>query len=83
MTYLTDLQPFAIRSRNEEVLEEVSKQRLEKRLRDNRQPRSGRAYALILRAADAAAALSETCGEACFTYSLRAGREGAPNRQIR
>jgi hypothetical protein len=47
MTYLTDLQPFAIRSRNEEVLKEVSKQRLEKRLRDNRQPRSGRAYVLI------------------------------------
>ena len=47
MTYLTDLQPFAIRSRNEEVLKEVSKLRLEKRLRDNRRPRSGRAYALI------------------------------------
>ncbi len=47
MTHLTDLQPFAIRSRNEEVLKEMSKLRLEKRLRDNRQPRPGRTYALI------------------------------------
>ena len=47
MTYFADFHPFAIRARNEEVLEEVSRLGLEKRLRDNRQPRSGRAYALI------------------------------------
>jgi hypothetical protein len=47
MSYFADLQPFAIRTRNKEVLKEVGKQRLEKRLRDYRRSRSGRAYVLI------------------------------------
>jgi hypothetical protein len=47
MTYFAGLEPFAIMAHNEELLREVSKLRLEKRLRDKRQPRSGRAFAFI------------------------------------
>jgi hypothetical protein len=47
MNYFADLQPSAIRDHNQELLREVSRLRLEKRLRDNRQPRSGRAFAVI------------------------------------
>jgi hypothetical protein len=45
MNYFADLQPTAIRDHNQELLREVSRLRLEKRLRDNRQPRSGGALA--------------------------------------
>ena len=49
MTYFAGLEPFAIRAHNEEVLEEVSRLRLEKRLREDRQPRSGRPHAFIFK----------------------------------
>ena len=49
MNYFTTLELFVIRDHNEEVLGEVSKLRLEKRLRENRQPRSGRRFALSFR----------------------------------
>ena len=47
MSYFAGLEPYAIRCHNQEILREVSKRRLEKRLRDQHQPRSGRAYAFI------------------------------------
>ena len=47
MTYYADFGLFATRRHNEEVLREVSKLRLEKRLRKRCQPRSCRAYAFI------------------------------------
>jgi hypothetical protein len=47
MNYFADLEPFAIRDHNEEVLREVRKLRLEKRLRDNCQPKSGRVGTFI------------------------------------
>lgn len=49
MSYFADLEPCVIRDHNEGLLREMSKLRLEKRLRDNRQSRSGRAYAFILK----------------------------------
>jgi hypothetical protein len=49
MTYYAGFGPFTIRDTNEEVLREVSKLRLEKRLRETRQLRSGRSYALTFR----------------------------------
>jgi hypothetical protein len=49
MSYFADLEPFAIRDHNQEVLREVRKLRLEKRLRDNRQPKSGRVGTFIFR----------------------------------
>jgi hypothetical protein len=39
MTYYAGFTPFAIRDHNQEVLREVRKLRLEKRLRENRRPR--------------------------------------------
>ena len=49
MTYFTTLEPFTIRAHNQEVLREVRKLRLEKRLRETRQPRSDRRFALDFR----------------------------------
>jgi hypothetical protein len=49
MNYFADLEPFAIRDHNEEVLREVSKLRLEKCLRDNCQPKSGRVGTFIFK----------------------------------
>ena len=49
MSYFAGLEPFAIRCHNQEILREVSKLRLEKRLRDQHQPRSGRAFTLIFK----------------------------------
>ena len=49
MTYGASFAPFAIRDHNEEVLREVSKLRLEKRLRETRQPQSGQHFAYTLR----------------------------------
>jgi hypothetical protein len=39
MSYFADLEPFVIRAHNQELINEVSKLRLEKRLRENRRPR--------------------------------------------
>ena len=47
MNYFADLQPSAIRDHNQELLLVVSRLRLEKHLRDNGQPRSGRTLAFI------------------------------------
>jgi hypothetical protein len=47
MSYFADLEAFVIRAHNQELINEVSKLRLEKHLRDNHQPRSGRAFAFI------------------------------------
>jgi hypothetical protein len=47
MSYFADLEPFVIRAHNQELINEVSKLRLEKRLWDNHQPRSGHAFAFI------------------------------------
>jgi hypothetical protein len=47
MTYYAGFAPFAIRDHSEEVLREVSRLRLEKRLRENRQPKSGRVGTFI------------------------------------
>jgi hypothetical protein len=47
MSYFADLEPFVIRAHNQELINEVSKLRLEKHLRDNHRPRSGRAFAFI------------------------------------
>jgi hypothetical protein len=49
MTYYAGFGHFAIRNHNEEVLREVRKLHLEKRLRDNRKPRSGHPYASIFK----------------------------------
>jgi hypothetical protein len=49
MTYYTGFGPFAIRDHNEEMLREVRKLRLEKRLRRASQPRYGRRFALPFR----------------------------------
>ena len=81
MTYYADFGLFATRPRNEEVLREVKvapREAVAEEVPTAVWPRFRH-----LRAADATAALSETCGEACFTYGLRAGREGVLNRQIR
>ena len=47
MSYFADLEPFVIRAHNQELINEVSKLRLEKRLWDNHHPRSGHAFAFI------------------------------------
>jgi hypothetical protein len=39
MSYFADLEAFVIRAHNQELINEVSKLRLEKRLRENRRPR--------------------------------------------
>jgi hypothetical protein len=49
MMYYASFDPLAIREHNGGVLKEVSKLLLEKRLRDNRQPLSGRPFAFTLR----------------------------------
>jgi hypothetical protein len=49
MIYYAGFELFTIRARNEEVLREVSKLRLEKRLREARQPQSGHHFAHTLR----------------------------------
>jgi len=49
MTYYAGFGPFAIRDHNEEMLREVSKLRLEKRLRETRKPQSGQHFAYTLR----------------------------------
>jgi hypothetical protein len=49
MTYYADLAPSAIRDHNEEVLMEVRKLRLEKRLRENHRPRPNWRFALAFR----------------------------------
>ena len=49
MTHYADFGPFAIRDHNEEVLREVSKLRLEMRLREARQPQSGQHFVYTLR----------------------------------
>jgi hypothetical protein len=49
MTHYADFGPFAIRDHNKEVLREVRKLRLEKRLRENRRPRPSRRFALAFR----------------------------------
>jgi hypothetical protein len=47
MTYYAGFEPFTVKEHNEEVFREVSRLRLEKRLRDNRQPRSARVGTFI------------------------------------
>lgn len=47
MTYYAGFAHFTVKNHNEEVLREVSRLRLEKRLRDNRQPKSGRVGTFI------------------------------------
>ena len=47
MTYYAGFGPFPNRDRNEEVLREVSKLRLEKRLRENRRPQAGWRFTFI------------------------------------
>jgi hypothetical protein len=49
MTYYADFGTFTISDANEEVLREVRKLRLEKRLRENHKPRYGRRFALPFR----------------------------------
>jgi hypothetical protein len=49
MTYYASFETFAIRDHNEEVLSEVSKLRLEKRLRENRRPQPSWRFALALK----------------------------------
>jgi hypothetical protein len=49
MTYYAGFAPFAIRDHTEEVLREVRKLRLEKRLRENRRPRPSWRFALAFR----------------------------------
>ena len=44
MMYYAGFEPFSIRDHNEQVLREVRKLRLETRLRDRRQPWSGRTF---------------------------------------
>ncbi len=50
MSYYSDFDPYFIRERNEELRREVSTYRLEKRLRQNREPRSGRFVVFVSRA---------------------------------
>jgi hypothetical protein len=47
MTYYAGFEPITVKDHGEEVLTEVSRLRLEKRLRENRQPRSGRVGTFI------------------------------------
>jgi hypothetical protein len=47
MNYFAEPQTSAIRDHNQELLREMSRLRFEKRLRDNRLPRSGGAFAFI------------------------------------
>ena len=49
MTYYAGFGPFAIRDHNEDVLREVRKLRLEKRLRESSRPRPGWRFALAFR----------------------------------
>jgi hypothetical protein len=49
MTYGAGFAPFAIRDHNEEVLREVRRLRLEKRLRENRRPQPSWHLALAFR----------------------------------
>ena len=49
MTYYAGFGPFTIRDHNEEVLREVRKLRLEKRLREDRRPRPSWRFALAFR----------------------------------
>lgn len=49
MTYYAGFEPLGIRDHNEEVLREVSKLRLEKRLREAQEARSGRRFAIPFR----------------------------------
>ena len=49
MTYYASFETFAIRDHNEEVLRQVRKLRLEKRLRENRRPRPSWRFALAFR----------------------------------
>ncbi len=49
MTYYAGFGSFAIRDHNEEILGEVRKLRLEKRLRETRQPQSGQHFAYTVR----------------------------------
>jgi hypothetical protein len=49
MMYYAGFDPLAIRGHNEGALTEVSRLLFEKRLRDNREPRSGRPFAFTLR----------------------------------
>jgi hypothetical protein len=49
MTYYARFETFAIRDHNEEVLSEVRKLRLGKRLRENRRPRPSRRFAPAFR----------------------------------
>ena len=51
MTYYAGFELFAIRDHNEEMLREVSKLRLEKRLRDNRGSSDLHFFALARRSA--------------------------------
>ena len=47
MTYYAGFGPSAIRDHNEEVLSEVRKLRLQKRLRENRRSQAGRRFTFI------------------------------------
>jgi hypothetical protein len=49
MTYHAGFELFTLRNHNEEVLREVSKQRLEKRLQEARQPQPGQQFVHTLR----------------------------------
>jgi hypothetical protein len=49
MSYFADLEAFVIRAHNQELINEVSKLRLEKRLRENRRPRPSWRLALAFR----------------------------------
>jgi hypothetical protein len=49
MTYCAGFGPFTITDQNEEVPKEVSKLRLETRLRETRQPKSGQDFACTSR----------------------------------
>jgi hypothetical protein len=51
MSYYPDFDPHFIRGRNEGLRQEVSTYRLEKRLRQNREPRSGRFVDFVSRSA--------------------------------
>jgi hypothetical protein len=49
MCYCAELENFAIRDHNQEIQREVSRLSLEKRLRDQRQPWSSRAFTFVFR----------------------------------
>ncbi len=51
MNHYMDFDPYLIRERNEKLRREVSTYRLEKRLRQNREPRSGRFVVFVSRGA--------------------------------